>query len=106
MEVGVYGATTGQASRFALCPFNPNPVISLFVSPPPTEDEMFSDSFKVKLTEDGMFYEVEGKVSWWGCVVMLGGGFFPHVRPDKCEVTTSGTCYSVQPAVCSPPSPP
>lgn len=26
-----------------------------------TQDEMFSDSFKVKLTEDGMFYEVEGK---------------------------------------------
>ncbi|XP_073329400.1 translationally-controlled tumor protein homolog [Pagrus major] len=26
-----------------------------------TQDEMFSDTFKVKLTEDGMFYEVEGR---------------------------------------------
>lgn len=71
--------------------------MSLFF--PPTEDEMFSDSFKVKLTEDGMFYEVEGKVSWWDVWSYWVGCFFPHVRPNKCEVTTAGTCHSAPPAV-------
>lgn len=26
-------------------------------------DEMFTDSYKMKVTDDGIFYEVEGKVS-------------------------------------------
>ncbi len=29
----------------------------------PADDEMFSDTFKVTVSEDGIFYEVEGKVS-------------------------------------------
>lgn len=32
-------------------------------SPTTTDDEMFADSFKIAESEDGIFYEVEGKVS-------------------------------------------
>lgn len=30
---------------------------------PPAEDEMFSDIYKITESKDGMFYEVEGRVS-------------------------------------------
>lgn len=34
------------------------------------EDELFSENFKIKVSDDGMFYEVVGKVS----VCVCGGG--------------------------------
>lgn len=37
---------------------------NMFLPPfPSTGDEMFSDAFKVKESENGIFFEVEGKVS-------------------------------------------
>lgn len=38
-------------------------VICSFLPFPSTGDEMFSDAFKVKESENGIFFEVEGKVS-------------------------------------------
>lgn len=33
---------------------------------------MFTDSFKVSVSPDDMFYEVEGKVSWWYTLSSIG----------------------------------
>lgn len=51
----------------------------VFVSfPTTTDDEMFADSFKITESEDGIFYEVEGKVSRKMCTDNFSG-LTPHL---------------------------
>lgn len=38
--------------------------IGMITMLPLTDDEMFSDAYKITDSKDGMFYEVEGKVSY------------------------------------------
>lgn len=45
--------------------------MSLCLSPTTTDDEMFADTFKITETDDGIFYEVEGKVSGKMCTANL-----------------------------------
>lgn len=55
----------------------PNVMSRLSLSlPTTTDDEMFADTFKITESEDGIFYEVEGKVSsgelFWLYISTLG----------------------------------